>query len=361
MILPGRMHKTQQCFGVEEEVGLKDKTIYDVLQMRIPDGSQEGRGITGLTKEFFDRTAEIITPPYEDPKDCIEFLKLARQDFNKLNVQLSAYAHQINSPAVSPNTITSQDEYYRWVLQSGWTIYGAPSPDVFKFLSYHIHASDERFADKKFLLFANGYINCHNAIFIGLTANSHQKVAKSTRIWEFPHLNIPFFQTGNEFIKWIEQLKETGHVYKTKDRCWTTSCIPRFENGELHRLELRSLDAGTNVSYETVLGCIRLLGRLIDQAWELYTSSKQLPVLDAAAARLNDLQAARLGMNATIIFDGEATSLMKVAKNTTQGISELENHLQEQEEILLRHTPPRGNIAFNTKESSSSDELPSIA
>lgn len=360
MILPGRIHEARQRFGVEEEVGLQDRKIDDVLNLKIPDGSPEGRGITGLTEEFFDQTAEIITPDYEDPEDCITFLKIARQDFDKLGVRLSAYAHQINSPAVTLETITSRCDYYRWVLQSGWKIYGAPSPDVFKFLSYHIHASDERFADKDFLLFANAYVNCHNAIFIGLTANSNTINVKSKRIWEFPHLDVPFFPTGNQFVQLIEQLKKTGHVYKSKDRFWTTSCIPRFENGELHRLELRSLDAGTKVSYEVVLGCIRLLGRLIDQAWELYTSSKQLPVFSAGSARLNDMQAARLGMQATIIYNGAAISLMKLAKDLSQGIPELQRHLEKQETILLRHTPSHGILAFNQK-SPSSDELPTRA
>lgn len=314
-----------KLFGFEVELLMLNCFIREVLGWNIP----------GVTPEFFDRMVEVISDPFDTPEQAGAQIAERIQELQRRGVRFSPLASLPEHPPFSFEQVTGDSDYYRWVYNR------VTNPDVFHFVGVHLNISDNTW-DEADLVHRANLLRCFNWLFILLTANSPFKDGRpfgglSRRCLEYPNrYDVPFWETPEAFKEWIASEKKTGRIYPTKDRCWMP-CIPRFgPDGKLARLELRSLESGTNVSVELMVACAQLATRILEHG------PNQLPISDIRHLHANDMAVAQQGRHATIYFDGQHRPALEIARHCCQGIPFLEQVLADGSpaEIALRNYQP---------------------
>ena len=295
-----------------------------------------------VTKEFFDIMVEVVTDVHTSRGAAVEELQHRVEVLERLNggVQLLPRATLPDDTAWSAawGAVTSHTPYYQWVYEVACRQQGGASPFWLHPVGFHPNFSDTTLTEDQMVQAVNA-LRCLNFLFILVTANSPSRLhgCVSARSLLFPNRYPPFWQGAEHFREWISAEEAAGRIFTGKGRCWM-ACCPRLVDNDVHkpieRIELRSLDSGRDVPFETLGGCFELMERVIDAS----SGTASLPSLHSEL-HPNDQAVARLGRKAEVMLHGKAFSVIDIAREWCHGIPSLERVLEEGSpaEQLLRN------------------------
>lgn len=311
-------------WGYEVEYLLTNTLIKSVIAL----------GVTGATKEFFKFMVEFVSAAHASPESAVAELKQMVAVAEQKGVRLHPFASQADREPwdqVRWRDVTSDTDYYRWVFFTA-----AQSPFELHHVGVHLNISDTELSGDQYIAAAN-WLRGLGFLFILLTANSPLRNNQpsgylSRRAYFYPNrYDVPFWESEVEFKRWIAQQERVGRIFPGKARCWMP-VAPRVTNNDLaspiDRLEIRSIDSGTNLPWETLVGCAHLAGRIIDHA----ASRGGAPPVTIEEMQYNDKEVARVGRRARVFYQGQRVPVRALAREWCDGIPELED--------VLRHGSP---------------------
>ncbi len=322
-------------FGLEAEFLLENIKVDQALELGIP----------GVTREFFDMMVEVVTGIHQTRGEAVEELRDRTIALQRGGAVLHPFAsHAFGDPwdRVGFESVTGVSDYYRWVYYVA-----CQNPLELHHVGIHINASQAGLVGDA-LIHATNWLRCLNFLFILLGSNSPLQRGLpsgclSRRSYFYPNrYDVPLWCGEASFRAWVRQEEALGKIYPGKARCWMSVC-PRLEgdkiDSELERIELRSLDSGANLSWEVLEGCCQLLERIV-----VYSGhGSELPV-DIDQIQFNDKAVARLGRQATLLFEGRSRQAEELARYWCQGIESLEQVLDygSQAEKILNQIQDSG-------------------
>jgi gamma-glutamyl:cysteine ligase YbdK (ATP-grasp superfamily) len=311
-------------FGFEGEYRFSGSSIEKVLSWDLP----------GLHAEFFKFMVEVISEPFEEIKASLDQLQKRIGFLIDKGVKLEEFASAAyEQPAVDFEQVTKKDDYYAWVYEQGVKNAGFKPIDLHH-VSYHITVSDEKSFSEEMVIDLANRIRQLNFLFILVTLNSPLKNGQLTnylsrRTIEFPNnYQAPLWQDPAGFWSWVAECKQAGLIYRDKQRGWLpiTPRITGDGSKKLTRIELRSLDGGTNIPTPTLEGCALLLERIIKNSDDDF---HQVLVPDITKIESNDKTIARLGRQAKVNIKGKEYPVLDIARYWFKGITQLEKVLDE--------------------------------
>ncbi len=307
-------------YGIEAEYLMTSHRIQDVLKLQLP----------GVTAEFFDFMVEIITDPHARARQAVDQLERRVQRMRRRGVELEQWASFPDR--VQPITFTdvvADSPYYRWVYDQACRFTGHEPLDLHH-VGMHLNYSCSDMSENE-LVHAVNWCRCMNFLFILFSANSPFQNGQSCgllsrRSYQYPNrYDVPLWESAVAFKRWIQEQEALYRIYPGKGRCWMTVC-PRLEDNDfrkpIQRIELRSLDSGTNVRFGVVHGCCKLLERIVLRARQGAPLPAQLNELQH-----NDREVSRLGASAWVRLNGQEFCVQQLAEQWAAGIDTLEQIL----------------------------------
>tara|TARA_Y100001968_G_scaffold323538_1_gene361380 strand:- start:2645 stop:3781 length:1137 start_codon:yes stop_codon:yes gene_type:complete len=257
-----------------------------------------------FVKEPDQRNLEFITSPYKQYSKLSNALLTPRINLRKwLNTK---------NLTILPGSTLSLGDSTKFERSDGSNSYHELIEKTYGTTvvttSVHINLGIE---DLSNLFAALRLVRCESALFLALSANSPFLDAAPTgmhsqRWMQFPRTpeNIPLFTNHDHYVKWIEEQLSSGVMWNER-HLWT-SVRPNGPNRpyELNRLELRICDLITNCDLllsVTALLELRILSLMndIDNLDPLKVSKLNINDL-ACLSNMNDLEAAKFSLNATL-------------------------------------------------------------
>lgn len=272
---------------------------------------QDGIGIS-IHPEYFAQMVEVVTDAHTSPCDAVAE-SMHQRKILEHHAPISYFARYASfSPNLSESVRPSNPpEYYPWLAEFARS-YGFGLEDLCS-AGIHINYSDTSLSPEE-LLHATNTMRCFAWVLIWLSANSPFLNGKptgyqSTRMARSPNVydDVPFWRDLAHYEEWIASEKERGRMYPTKRRMWMPVCFR--DEGDVPRIEVRAIDGGGHTTAELLLTACQFVRRVVEYS----TINRSYPV-SVEDLSWNDMQVARYGRHATIMFFGEkhqASDLLK--------------------------------------------------
>lgn len=318
----------ESLFQIKTKVGLEHLTFEQFEQIL------KGKFGHIFEKGFFNNIVIVRSDKQEEPHLCVEQIKNQIEVFQNNEIALSKTAIPYTETQLQfEKAGTNLTNFQKWLLNDVWKNYGLSSPNQLNYLSTKFIYWNELFNNTNFLLFAIDFINKYIPLFIAVSANSLLQSSSgdylSSRVIKYPNIDVPSFLYPSmppkvnytHLLKWFDYLQDIGLKNPDHEGIFTINAIPNMLGYEIDGIVLNAIDGGTNVPYETILGCCTLLENLVLEAHkhfqeERYTFSPQMN-------RINQIETAKLGFNAKIFYNGETVLLRVLANHIFQNIPNL--------------------------------------
>ncbi|WP_122819935.1 glutamate--cysteine ligase [Varibaculum vaginae] len=294
----------RSTIGIEWELQLIDKDSYDLRQCAsavIEEVERLHPQNSLVHREMLLNTVEVISRPRRNVHDCLmdlqEGINLVRPVISALRVELaSAGSHPFANP--SYQQVTDSKRYEELVNR---TQYWGRQMLLF---GTHVHVGvedrDKVLPIQNYLISKLGHIQALFAaspFWAGVDTGYCDNRAMVFQ--QLPTAGKPYqFETWEQLEDFTAAMLKTGVINSFDEVRWDIRPSPKFGT-----IEARVADASSTL--KEVAACAALTQALVETASRQLDAGKQLPVLPDWFVRENRWRAARYGIDAVLIEDGQ--------------------------------------------------------